>query len=189
MTNDQIFNLSTKVPGWMWDEEIAFLIETASAFTNKITWVEIGTHIGKSLLAVGLSLPTNSTLFSVDISWGEATKEGQTAHNTVRNLISRRPDLKVIMCKCDSFEASEFLQDKSADVVFIDGDHSYEVVRKDIELWKHKVKPDGLLLGHDYHENHPGVIKAVNERFNTLVHGSIWEVIGEKGNKQLELRL
>ncbi len=36
------------------------------------------------------------------------------------------------------------------DFAFIDGDHTYDAVRQDIELWWPRVKPGGLLLGHDY---------------------------------------
>jgi hypothetical protein len=55
------------------------------------------------------------------------------------------------------------------DWVYIDGLHSYHGVRSDLELYKAKVKPDGLILGHDY-TNHAraqemkfGVVEAVNE--------------------------
>ncbi len=36
------------------------------------------------------------------------------------------------------------------DLVFIDGDHSYECVRQDIDSWMPKVRPGGILAGHDY---------------------------------------
>jgi predicted O-methyltransferase YrrM len=55
--------------------------------------------------------------------------------------------------------------DNSMDMVFIDGDHSYEGVKRDIELWWNKVKPGMYIGGHDY--DYPGlafgVKKAVDE--------------------------
>jgi len=56
--------------------------------------------------------------------------------------------------------------DASLDFVFIDADHSYEGCKADLEAWAPKVKPGGLLAGHDY--NNPqypefGVAKAVDE--------------------------
>ncbi len=52
------------------------------------------------------------------------------------------------------------------DFVFIDADHSYEGCKADIEAWVPKLKPDGLLCGHDY-ENPDcpqfGVKRAVDE--------------------------
>jgi len=39
---------------------------------------------------------------------------------------------------------------ESLDCVFIDGDHSYSAVRKDLEFWWKKVRSGGELLGDDY---------------------------------------
>jgi predicted O-methyltransferase YrrM len=61
------------------------------------------------------------------------------------------------------------------DFVFIDGDHSYEGCKIDIESWVDKVKPGGWLMGHDYdNQSVPegklwGVDKAVQEF--ALKHG------------------
>ena len=49
----------------------------------------------------------------------------------------------------------------SVDLVFIDGDHSYNGCSADIRAYKHKVNKNGLLSGHDI--DFPGVNKAVNE--------------------------
>jgi predicted O-methyltransferase YrrM len=62
-----------------------------------------------------------------------------------------------------SVEAAKKFEDKSLDFVFIDADHSYEAVRADIGAWKPKIKPGGLLCGHDHSENFPGVVRAVKE--------------------------
>jgi hypothetical protein len=48
------------------------------------------------------------------------------------------------------------------DLVYIDADHRYEAVKADIEAWLPKIKPGGILAGHDYSNDHPGVRKAVN---------------------------
>jgi len=45
--------------------------------------------------------------------------------------------------------------------VFIDADHSYESVKKDILKYTPKLKERGLLTGHDI--DYPGVNKAVRE--------------------------
>ncbi len=50
-----------------------------------------------------------------------------------------------------------------ADLIFLDGDHSYKEVRRDIELWYPKVRPGGILCGHDYERQFPGLKQAVNE--------------------------
>jgi hypothetical protein len=65
-----------------------------------------------------------------------------------------------------SHEAALTVPDASLDFVFIDADHSYEGCKRDIELWSHKVKPGGLLSGHDYANTDFedfGVTRAVDE--------------------------
>ena len=63
-----------------------------------------------------------------------------------------------------SLEASKAFAPESLDFVFIDGDHSYEGCALDIKLWWPKLKPGGLLSGHDYvDEKNYGVQRAVNE--------------------------
>ncbi len=51
--------------------------------------------------------------------------------------------------------------DASLDCVFIDGDHSYNSVIKDLEFWWKKVRIGGQMLGDDYWM--PDVSKAVSE--------------------------
>lgn len=69
----------------------------------------------------------------------------------------------VVLCE-DSVEAASHVADGALDFVFIDGDHSYEGVVRDIKVWKPKVKLGGWVMGHDY-GNKPdgGVKRAVDE--------------------------
>ena len=53
--------------------------------------------------------------------------------------------------------------DESLDAVFLDADHSYEAVSKDLPFWLNKLKVAGWLLVDDYNSCHPGTTKAVNE--------------------------
>lgn len=55
------------------------------------------------------------------------------------------------------------IDDNSIDAVFIDGDHSYDAVSKDLPFWWNKLKVGGWLLGDDYASCHPGTRKAVDE--------------------------
>ena len=62
-----------------------------------------------------------------------------------------------------SEEFSAEVEDNSLDFIFIDGDHSYEGVLKDLNLWFKKVKPFGILSGHD--ASNKGVTEALKEFF------------------------
>lgn len=49
-----------------------------------------------------------------------------------------------------SLKASELFENESLDLVYIDADHSYAGCYSDIQAWFPKVKPDGIICGHDY---------------------------------------
>lgn len=57
------------------------------------------------------------------------------------------------------------LKGKSFDFVYIDGLHTKEQVEKDINNYLPIVNVGGFIAGHDYHENWPGVVETVNNKF------------------------
>lgn len=52
-------------------------------------------------------------------------------------------------------------EDESIDIIYIDGDHSYEAVLIDLTLFYPKIKEGGLIIGDDYNEG--GVKQAIEE--------------------------
>lgn len=60
---------------------------------------------------------------------------------------------RAFMLRMKSIHAADLFEDSSLDFVYIDANHKYEFVKEDIEFWYPKVKPGGLLLGHDYLPN------------------------------------
>lgn len=67
------------------------------------------------------------------------------------------------------------------DFVYIDGNHSYDFVKQDIELYYPKVKHGGVLGGHDFFVCFPGVCRAVLEFCNSMGY----EVLHHKNDKYL----
>lgn len=87
---------------------------------------------------------------------------------------------QVHVMRTPSLEAAKQFDLCSLDLVFIDGDHSYEAVMADIAAWQPLVRPGGVLAGHDYGTF--GVTQAVRECFpngeftTTHPRGSTWLV-------------
>jgi hypothetical protein len=54
------------------------------------------------------------------------------------------------LVKASSLDAAADVPDASLDVVYVDGNHEAPFVRHDLEAWTKKLKPGGLLCGHDY---------------------------------------
>ena len=70
-----------------------------------------------------------------------------------------------------SVEAASRMRDGSLDFVYIDARHDYTSVLEDLESWVGKVRPGGILAGHDYVDGEfPqgvfGVKRAVDEFFS-----------------------
>jgi hypothetical protein len=79
-----------------------------------------------------------------------------------------------------SVEAAEKVEDGSFDFVYIDARHDYDSVLEDLEAWCAKVRPGGIMAGHDYvdgdlPEGEFYVKSAVDEFFGARdipVHGT-----------------
>lgn len=75
--------------------------------------------------------------------------------------------------RSDSVEAAKNYADQSVDFVFVDGDHTYEGCRRDIEAWLPKMKPNSILAGHDYAWHEP-VRNAVRDVFGEGNYSDPW---------------
>lgn len=93
------------------------------------------------------------------------TQEGDEVHEFVDWRFRTENHGRLHLWRKTSREAAGLVPDASQDFVFIDADHRYEAVLEDIALWRPKVKPGGLLCGHDYCAGWPGVMRAVQESF------------------------
>lgn len=72
----------------------------------------------------------------------------------------------------ESLNVVDQFKDESLDFVFLDGDHSYETVSKEIPAWLTKVKVGGWIGGHDY-GNRCGDVKSAVDDFFDFVEKSV----------------
>jgi hypothetical protein len=71
---------------------------------------------------------------------------------------------KVELLRKTSLEASKLFNDEFFDFIYIDGDHSFESVYEDLNLWFPKLLKNGVIAGDDYfHPSGIEVRKAVNK--------------------------
>jgi predicted O-methyltransferase YrrM len=147
------------------------------------TFVECGAWLGKSSSYLcSIAEAKNLKIYIVD-SW----KGSPTRLATTHKLATETDIFEIFKSNLEganytairdlSVNACKKFEDNSCDVVFIDMDHEYESVNKDIDLWFPKVKKNGIIAGHDYSGGWPGVIRAVDEHFgksNITKMGQCW---------------
>ena len=184
---DEAVSIAASVEGFMQWHELYWLADKAS---TRNTVLELGSWKGRSTKALALVCP--GTVYAVD-HWKGSESEIKTNHSEARNMGPDRffeifkanlkgeiQKNKVIPIRAESQEAVNILGRERGfrwvDMLFIDGDHMYESVKRDIQLWKHFVVPGGLLCGHDFFDA-PGVRQAVKELLPNYIEGSIWSYI------------
>jgi hypothetical protein len=95
--------------------------------------------------------------------------DGDAVHGFVQWRFANEGHGRLDLWRMTSEQAAARVADGSQDVVFIDADHRYEAVAADIDRWRAKIRPGGLLCGHDFCESWAGVKRAVLERFPTVM--------------------
>ena len=161
------------IPGWfdfpgVYDAVVQWA-ESGSVF------VEVGCWFGKSTVYLASRIHESRksiTLYAVDTFEGSPDDEPMLAvvrQNDGSILPAFQQNLQdagvfhlVRPIVSTSIEASKRFVDDSLSFVFIDGCHAYEAVRQDILSWLPKVKPSGVLAGHDF-GTYASVARAVGE--------------------------
>ena len=97
-------------------------------------------------------------------SYGEAVDKTDLENRYKKTLNKFSNNNKVKIIKDNSVNAAKMFDDEYFDFVYIDGDHGYEAVIKDLDSWYPKLKEYGVMCGDDYGRySGQGVVKAVSE--------------------------
>ena len=116
--------------------------------------IEVGTFSGIATEIMLQSQPEGGEVITIDTF--EGTPDTATAQLDpgvcVAKAMSRlaRFGSRVKIIKGESLDVARKIEDGSADLVFLDAGHAYQSVKADILAWLPKVKPSGLMSGHDY---------------------------------------
>ena len=118
-------------------------------------------------------------LFLVDTweAYARITQEKQDRY--YRRCLSNMIGYKATILKMTSMEALKEVPDESLDFVYIDGNHEFDYAMMDLIMWSKKVRPGGIVAGHDYYAFYQsGIVAAVNTY--TYAHGiNMWYVTKE----------
>ena len=128
--------------------------------------LEIGSLKGGTLFVWAQMTHPRATIISVDlpdVRWGGGYDPEHA--RTLQRLKQPQQTLHLIRAdshaQCTFTEVQRLLGGRPIDFLFIDGDHAYEGVKKDFEMYASLVKPPGIIALHDIASGPPEVVGEV----------------------------
>lgn len=148
------------IEGWFSFQ--GFYTDIVNRMPDGARLVEIGTYKGCSfsyLVIEAINSGKKFDIVGVDACpWPDVEKDFHT------NMEPLKGHFRTLFGG-DSFERAKDFEDESIDFCFIDANHTYDYVIRDIQAYLPKMKPGGIMAGHDFNGAHPGVVQAVIESF------------------------
>ena len=163
----------------MTERELVWLA-TAALGCDRI--VEFGCFHGRSTRALADNCSDKTKIWAVDPWNGDYFTESGENLRTINSFVLPifRENLKDHILSGKVIPVHKFSTSFSlpfeVDMVFIDGDHRYETVKKDIHKAMSLVRVGGIISGHDYgHPMWTGVKKASDELLGSVnIEDTIW---------------
>lgn len=177
---------------WMTHQAAWGLTDIISTMGPRVQGIEIGVLQGMNSYMLLDACPNITKIVGVDPyapyqDWqGPVTQammdEAYSEFLENHELMKSRFEL----FKMSSADAAKELKDKSYDFVFIDGDHSIKGVLNDLDNYAPKVRPGGIIAGHDigiYSVNMAVTAwlrrKSMSPKKLTLIENQAWYWIAE----------
>lgn len=166
------------VQGYLIEGDVQYLWNLGQQLPVNGSYLEIGSWMGLSSIIIANSLLAKlnlgSRIYCVDTWRGSeehqdlaVIKENQLFDVFRQNVQASGLASLIHPQRGPSIEIAKFFDDQSLDIVFIDGDHSFEGCYADICAWYPKTKAEGKVVGHDAVENggvYQALVKFCTER-------------------------
>lgn len=157
------------IDGWLTEEQARILHDAAGAVQPSETIVEIGSHHGRSTVALGTGKPPGVRIVAVDpyadARWGG----GESALRIFEaNIAAHRLDQDVSLLRLCGADAGRRWNGPEVGLLFVDGAHDYPSVRADLEAWLPHCSPTATVFMHDAYSS-VGVTRAM---FVTMFHSA-----------------
>lgn len=133
------------------------LIPTIKKIDGNLRCLEIGVCRGENIVKFLEECPNIEHFDAVDPYIEYDDDNGGMS----KDLVDRMRDIaiknfnafpgKVTLHTMTSKEYSNKVEDDHYDYIFVDGNHSYDYVLEDIQMWYPKLKKGGVFAGHDFY--------------------------------------
>ena len=175
------FSKTSFVKGMTSEEACKNMFNISVTQSVKGDVLEIGSWQGRStsFLAQSIKISSNGKVYAVDHFKGNPGKEkfykvnnddlSDLKSNFLENMTKSGVQEYVELLDMSNVDAEKIISEKKVDIrlLFIDGCHEYDGVKKDFELFERYVVRGGLIIFDDYSSSFPGVVKFVDEILNT----------------------
>jgi predicted O-methyltransferase YrrM len=172
------FKNTNKIPTFTSKEELLKLHELAVSCPTKANVVEIGSYLGASTcyIAAGLN-GKNASLYCIDTWQNETMPDGikDTFNSFLKNIAKSKT--KIFKIRQNSLNVKNRDLPLSVDFAFIDGDHSFASVKKDVGLIELLMSKDSILAFHD-----AVYFKGVSMMIGEVLKGGNWRLEGQVNN-------
>lgn len=178
----------TPVKGWESPQEQGLLASFARQVAPDGIIVEIGSEHGMSASIFRLNTDPSVYIDCIEINQTADFLDNIRAANIDTKRINwYRGDSKKV-------KISKLILENGIDLLFVDGDHSYEGAKEDLKRWSQHVKKSGVILVHDCacstnktpHEQHHAVYSAVQ---HFLSESGQWRVAFSVDSTMVLVRL
>jgi hypothetical protein len=156
ITTNEITNPKRLVRPYGWIGHIPFL-QWLIAEVRPNNYVELGVHSGNSFCAGAVALKLvkpSAKAYAIDTWEGDhqASHYGEEIYLDLCKYIKQNLAENSVMIRKYFDDAVSDFQDKSIDLLHIDGLHTYEAVSNDFSKWLSKMSNTGVILFHDIAE-------------------------------------
>jgi hypothetical protein len=131
-----------------------FLLNAYKTTNTKETYrvVELGTYMGftASIMSTALKDYSNVVIDTIDNNKGTLDNTCQGVYEYAKIYLEKTDCKNVNQIVGDSIDIAKSYANDSIDFLFIDADHSYNYLKREIPTWYLKVKNKGFICGHDY---------------------------------------
>lgn len=145
MISNELWDRVDSINGWLSREEADALVKY-----NKNIWCEIGCWKGKSTIVLA-----SSGTFGYAIDWFKGTHREVEPTDTYKEFITNTNDFQT------KFEVLTYRHEIAVtrvqtglDLLYLDGDHSFEATASAFSLYAPKIKYGGHIIFHDAWADH-----------------------------------